>query len=150
MAAGLTVPRERYDAFAQAFAAEIAARAPTHTLTGTWLSDGALASEDLRLEVARRIRDAGPWGAGFPEPVFDGEFEVIEHRTVGGRHARLRLASPEHGPEVEAIAFRFAGAPLAPRTRVHVVFRLDVNRYRGQDRLQLVIEHLQVAVTGPL
>ena len=147
MAAGLTLRREHYEVFANAFAEQVAARLTDDTRGGSWLSDGPLSGAEIQLEVAARIRDAGPWGQGFPEPLFDGEFEVIECRVVGGKHTKLRLGLLDEPREVDAIAFNFDGATLPVGVRVHLVYRLEVNYFRGQERLQLVVEYVRVADT---
>ena len=98
---------------------------------------------DMTLEVAELLRAAGPWGQGFPEPLFEGEFGVGDARVVGERHLRLSLAMDGCAP-VPAIAFGVADPGCAPRgSRVRVAYRLDVNEYRGQRGLQLRVEHLR-------
>jgi single-stranded-DNA-specific exonuclease len=94
----------------------------------------------LNLEFARRLREAGPWGAGFPEPVWSGNFEVVEQRTVGDKHLKLRVRPAEGGSVVDAIAFNQAGP--AWRGVVQLVYRLDVNEYRGFESAQLVVEQI--------
>ena len=150
MAAGLTVSRDSFDEFARAFAAYVENDVTQEALNRTWVTDGELAPEQMNLTVAQRLRDAGPWGQGFPEPVFDGVFQVHDKRIVGGKHTRLTLrpiadvVPPAAYEPVEAIAFNtdidiFGEQPL------HMVYRLDVNRFRGTERVQLVVEHVQVA-----
>ena len=75
MAAGLTLDREHYDTFAEAFAREAERRWPDDGELGAVMSDGELDTIDL--ELAEAIRAGGPWGQGFPEPTFDAEFDVI-------------------------------------------------------------------------
>jgi single-stranded-DNA-specific exonuclease len=142
MAAGLTLPRAHFDRFRVAFAAEAAQHLSDDDLAGRVITDGELAADDLTLELAELLRDAGPWGQGFPEPLFDGVFEVAEQRVVGERHLKLRLSTG--GRAVEAIAFGQvpAGNPPAWR-RVRAAYRLDVNEFQGRRGLQLVIEYLE-------
>lgn len=142
MAAGLTLARERIDDFRVAFTEEVARRVTPEMLRDVVLSDGELAEEDLRLETAYALREGGPWGAGFPEPLFDGLFDVLDQRLVGERHLKLRLR-PDAGARVlEAIAFN-RDQPVDGRVRA--AFRLQVNRYRGSDSLQLVIDWIESA-----
>ena len=138
MAAGLTLPVDRFEAFRDAFAEEVARWASEDMLEGAILSDGELSDAELGLEIAYALREGGPWGAGFPEPVFDGVFAVLDQRIVGERHLKLRLAT-DGGRAVDAIAFNHDRE--APE-RVRAVYRLDVNRYQGIDSVQLVIEHI--------
>jgi len=109
------------------------------------VTDGALAAADLGLELAEVLRAGGPWGQGFPEPLFDGEFELVERRVVKERHLRLELAAPGGGAPLAAIAFGIADTERDPRgaRRVRAVYRLDVNEYRGRRSAQLVIEHIE-------
>ena len=126
----------------------IAARADLASLAGVIHSDGELSGAELCLATARALRGAGPWGQGFPEPLFDGDFHIIEARTVGERHLKMQLGA-EQG-SIEAIAFGYFGGPtqddrLCRGARVRVAYRLEVNDYRGAERVQMNCQHLQVA-----
>ena len=146
MAAGLSLPAARLDDFRQALAGEVARWVDADSLRGVAYSDGDLAPEFLSLEAAQLLRDAGPWGQAFPEPQFDGEFEIVSRRIVGEKHLKLRLRVPGDGRQLDAIAFNEDGAELPPGdARVLVVYRLDVNEFRGQRSAQLVIEHIEPA-----
>jgi len=149
MAAGLTLPVARLREFGHAFAAEVERRAVPGLLDGVLLTDGPLAPAQMTLELAERLRAAGPWGSGFPEPTFDGEFTVVESRVLGERHLKLWVrAEPKATPQ-EAIAFGWLARAhaLVPRrdARVRLVYRLDVNEYQGIRRPQLLIEYLEEA-----
>src|SRR5690606_21227325 len=127
------------DDFSAALVEEVARWVSPEELQGVIRSDGELAPALLCLESAELLREAGPWGQGFPEPVFDGVFEVLERRIVGEKHLKLRLRNGDAA--LDAIAFN-APAEAASRERVHAVYRLDVNEWQDSRRLQLVIEHL--------
>jgi single-stranded-DNA-specific exonuclease len=147
MAAGLSLPYGNLDAFRAAFAAEIAARADGESLKGVIHSDGELAGAELSLDTARALRGAGPWGQGFPEPVFDGSFQVLDTRIVGQKHLKLILRAAD-GAAIEAIAFGYAAAGSAPilaGSQVQVAYRLEVNEYGGSERLQLNCQHVKPA-----
>jgi single-stranded-DNA-specific exonuclease len=142
MAAGLSLPRAHLDAFRAAFAAEAAQHLSDNELAGQVITDGELAAHELTVELAELVRHAGPWGQGFPEPLFEGVFDVAERRVVGERHLKLRLRMA--GRPVEAIAFGQAPAGEPPDwNRVRVAYRLDVNEFQGRHELQLVIEYLE-------
>lgn len=146
MAAGLSLPAARLDDFRRALANEVAGWVDAEALRGVVHSDGDLEPEFLSLDSAQLLRDAGPWGQAFPEPQFDGEFEVVSRRIVGEKHLKLRLRVPGDGRQLDAIAFNEDGAELpAGEARVRAVYRLDVNEYRGQRNAQLVIEHIEPA-----
>jgi single-stranded-DNA-specific exonuclease len=148
MAAGMSLPEENLSTFRAAFAAEIAARTDRESLTGVIHSDGALSAAELSLDTARALRGAGPWGQGFPEPVFDGNFDIVDARIVGSKHLKLQLAAADGDP-VEAIAFGYIGGaaqdpPLRGGAQIQLAYRLEINEYRGVERLQLNCQHLQL------
>jgi single-stranded-DNA-specific exonuclease len=143
MAAGLTLERAHYQDFIVAFDEEVSRWLSDDDLCGTIMSDGELAPEDFCLDLAEALRDGGPWGSGFPEPIFDGTFEVVERRIVGEKHLKLVLRQSQGGRTIEAIAFRAADAPAANEHRIRAAYKLDVNEYRGNRSVQLVVEHLE-------
>ncbi|HKE43383.1 MAG TPA: single-stranded-DNA-specific exonuclease RecJ [Steroidobacteraceae bacterium] len=143
MAAGLTLRHEHLDAFAAAFGAEVDRWLDPAAL-GIIDSDGELAPEEMTLATALELRAAGPWGQAFPEPAFDGEFELLDSRAVGDRHLKLRVRPVSSGESYEAMAFRYLDGTASelPAGRAQMAYRLDVNEYLGIRRLQLVVEHL--------
>ena len=149
MAAGLTLSAARLPEFGRALAREVAGRAAPGMLDGILYTDGPLASAEIGLALAERLRAAGPFGSGFPEPCFDGEFAVVEARVLAERHLKLWLrAEPRANPQ-EAIAFGWLARPGShvPRAgaRLKLVYRLDVNEYQGLRRPQLLIDYLEEA-----
>ena len=144
-AAGLSLKRHCLERFAAAFDAQVRASVEPEELTGTVFSDGELSPDELCLETAQALRNAGPWGQGFPEPVFDGEFEVADARLVAERHLKLRVRQVGGSGSWPAIAFRAGAVPFAQvGARLRVAYRLDVDRFRGLLTPQLVVEHLQL------
>lgn len=143
MAAGLTLRRADYDAFSAAFDREVRKHLTETELQRVMLSDGGLSADELQLELAEALRSAGPWGQGFPEPLFDGIFEVVSQRIVGDKHLKLVLRYPDDSKIFDAIAFNFTHEGSRPLRRARIAYRLDVNEYRGQRSLQLLIEHLE-------
>lgn len=145
MAAGMTLREESLEQFRCAFAEEVERRIDADALSGDLHTDGPLEPGELNVDTAIAIRDGGPWGAGFPEPTFDGRFGVLGVRTVGDRHLKLRLKAPS-GEIADAIAFRYLDAPGAPPIRVQdaveMVYRTTLDEYGGSRRLQLVSEWL--------
>lgn len=144
MAAGLTLPRENLAAFRAAFDEVARAHLAPEDLQGIIYSDGELGAEHICVELAEQLRNGGPWGQGFPEPMFDGSFDVVERRVVGERHLKMILRTPCAGRVCEAISFNgvepyhdLAGG------RVRVAYKLDVNEYRGQRSAQLLVEHVE-------
>jgi single-stranded-DNA-specific exonuclease len=150
MAAGLSLRHENLEPFSRAFAEEIARRVDLQLLNGVIDSDGELSRVELCMDTARSLRNAGPWGQGFPEPVFDGAFLVTETRIVGDKHLKLRLRTDRQGESFDAIAFGYLGGPheqadLRAGARIELAYRLEVNEYNGTERLQLNCQHLNMA-----
>ncbi len=145
MAAGLSLTADHFEPFGRAFDAEIRLRLTADDLHGRLLSDGELATGDFSLDTAKLLREAGPWGQGFPEPLFDGVFEVVSHRVMQDRKTlKLWLRPPGTSLTLEAIAFGRAPDFVPGTARVRIAYRLDVNDWRGE-RLQLRVEHLEAA-----
>ena len=146
MAAGLTIRRGMYDRFRAAFAAEADRVTPAEMRHAVVLTDGEIPDSDLDLDLARSIRDAAPWGQGFPEPVFDGIFRLAGERLVGGRHAKLRLRPKGTGRALDAIAFN-REPPFATNAsgEVRMAYRFVVNAFRGEERPELVVEEIGAA-----
>nr|WP_229659193.1 single-stranded-DNA-specific exonuclease RecJ [Luteimonas terricola] len=147
MAAGLTLDAARLQEFEAAFQAHAAATLDASTLQATIDSDGALAPAEFDRAHAEALRDGGPWGQGFPEPVFDGMFEVVNWRIVGERHLKLTLRLD--GRRETLAAIHFGGwREQPPPVRLHIAYRLAPDDYRGGGAVQLVVEYAEPADGG--
>ena len=135
MAAGLSLPLARFAEFAALFDAEARKGLSKGDLEQQVVSDGELEGK-FNLATARKIAEAAPWGQGFPEPVFDGEFEIIDQRILGGRHLKLRLLKDDE--LIDAIAFNHNR--LIEERMKRMAYRIDINEYRGLEKVQLIIE----------
>ena len=146
MAAGVTLESARLDQFAGAFDAECSSALARLGSPDVIETDGELGLEELALPLAAALRAGGPWGPGFPEPLFDGVFRIQSARLVGERHLKLGLCAPEGRGQFDAIAFNFTdGDPRTvplPSGSARLVYRLECNEYMGERRLQFVIEHV--------
>ncbi|SDX24425.1 single-stranded-DNA-specific exonuclease RecJ [Marinobacter mobilis] len=144
MAAGMTIARRDLDAFAAAFDEAVRTTISAADLEAVITTDGPLAPEELSLETAALLRRAGPWGQHFPEPLFDGEFDVISQRVVGENHLKMVLRPRSGGDIVDAIAFN-TGAEVPDYTRcgARVVYKPDANTFRGRTSLQLLVDYLE-------
>ncbi|WPO99063.1 single-stranded-DNA-specific exonuclease RecJ [Pseudomonas sp. HR96] len=145
MAAGLSLPEANFAAFAEAFDAEVRRQLREDDLTGRLLSDGTLAVEEFHLELARALRHAGPWGQHFPEPLFHGVFQLVEQRVVGERHLKVVLKSECGSLKLDGIAFGIDRDVWPnPSVRwVQLAYKLDLNEFRGQETVQLMIAHIE-------
>ncbi len=145
MAAGLSLARENLAAFQQAFLQEVERHAEDVQLEAVIESDGELSTDDFDLGLAEALRYAGPWGQHFPEPVFDGVFNLVDQRIVGERHLKMVLSIPGSGEIVDGIAFNVdtANWPDPSTATVRLAYRLDVNEWRGRRSVQLMVEHLE-------
>lgn len=140
MAAGLTIAESDLDSFKNVAAEQMQRLYPHADFSGAIVTDGALPDTALELGFARSLRDAGPWGSGFPEPLWSGDFTVVEQRTVGENHVRLRVRPASGDTVIDAIAFNQAGPSY--RGVVQLAYRLDVNEFRGIESAQLVVEQI--------
>ncbi len=143
MAAGLTLLHKDLDRFSQAFDTEVRLHLGYDDIRGIIHTDGELSPLQMNIETADLLRDAGPWGQNYPEPVFDGRFELINWRIVGEKHLKLVL-STDNGETIDAIAFNQGGnSPQDGEQIMIAAYRLDINEYRGNRSVQLIIEHLE-------
>jgi len=146
MAAGLSLDRQSYDVFAKAFQEEVSRHARDVDLQAVVESDGELSTNEFTLELASALRFAGPWGQHFTEPVFDGRFDVAQQRLVGDRHLKLVLGVPQTDIWIDAIAFNIDPDvwPNPQASKLDIAYRLDINEYRGNQSVQLIVEHLAI------
>ncbi|OIX97064.1 single-stranded-DNA-specific exonuclease RecJ [Pantoea sp. Ae16] len=144
MAAGLSLETDKYDAFRERFAALIDEWLDGEALQGVVWSDGELHAQEFSLHTAEMLREAGPWGQAFPEPVFDGKFKLLQQRLVGERHLKVMVEPVGGGPLLDGIAFN-VDTRLWPDTsvrQVELAYKLDINEYRGNRSVQLIIDHI--------
>jgi single-stranded-DNA-specific exonuclease len=144
MAAGLSLPEANFGAFAAAFDAEVRRQLDEDDLTGRLLSDGSLSVEEFHLPLAKELRNAGPWGQHFPEPLFHGVFQVVQQRLVGDKHLKMVLKTECGGQTLDGIAFNVDREiwPNPTVRWVEVAYKLDVNEFRGRESVQLMVAHL--------
>lgn len=143
MAAGLSIATNQFETFQRLFNEVVAAKVTEDDLKHSVLSDGELTKDELSLEVASLIRDAGPWGQAFPEPLFDDIFKIVEQRIIGQKHLKLRLS--KDGRMIDAVAF-FIDEKKWPNHRcekIHAAYRLDVNEYNGKRQVQLILDCME-------
>ncbi len=144
MAAGLSLEEERFEEFQRHFGELVTEWLDPALLQGEILSDGELSPQEMTLEMAQMLRDAGPWGQMFPEPLFDGRFRLLQQRLVGERHLKVMVEPIGGGPLLDGIAFNVdtTAWPDNGVREVTLAYRLDINEFRGNRSLQLIIEHL--------
>jgi single-stranded-DNA-specific exonuclease len=140
MAAGLTLAASALEEFKTIAAEQMQRLYPSADFSGAIVTDGPLPDAALNLGFARSLRDAGPWGSAFPEPLWSGDFSVLEQRTVGENHLKLRVRPAKGGSIIDAIAFNQAGPVY--RGVVKMAYKLDVNEFRGVENPQLVVEQI--------
>ncbi len=145
MAAGLTLELSNLDQFQHLLDQAVTARMTDDISRQLIRTDGELAADDISLELASIIDQAGPWGQGFPVPSFEGWFTVLDKRIVGGRHLKMQLLplGTENAAAVDAIAFFRDMTDLPEDTsRVRLIYELQVNIFRGRSTAQLMITHI--------
>lgn len=144
MAAGLSLEEAKFDDFRQRFGDLVGEWLDPALLQGVIWSDGAITAQEMTLETAEMLRDAGPWGQMFPEPLFDGKFRLLQQRLVGERHLKVMVEPLGGGPLIDGIAFNVDTAcwPDNGVREVELAFKLDVNEFRGNRSVQLLIDHI--------
>ena len=141
MAAGLSLAEADYPHFAAAFDEVCAEALGPAELEQRLDSDGPLVGIELALDTARALEQAGPWGNGFPEPLFDGTFTVTSVRRMGSEQQHARYQLDADGCALEAVDFGGGERALAAGQRLHAVYQLGVNRWNGRESLQLLLRH---------
>ena len=144
MAAGLSIKMHDYPPFALAFDEMVSKRLASVDLEQKILSDGELSEQEMTLEMADLLQNAATWGQEFPEPLFDGVFDVIQSRIVGQRHLKLVLRKPAGDLVIDAIAF-FVDRPehwLGLR-QIRAAYKLDINEFRGNRSVQFIVQYFE-------
>jgi len=145
MAAGLTIALGDLDRFARAFEAAVQEWLREAEPDDAVWTDGVLEENEISLATAEQLREAGPWGQGFPEPSFEGEFDVESARVVGEKHVKFWLRPAGTRARFDAIAFNLLDGErfkAPPQGRLRLAYRLDINHWQGERRLQLLVEHV--------
>ena len=145
MAAGLSIPESRFDDFRQIFNQTVSELLAEDQLQGTIWTDGELHTNLLNLATAETLRQGGPWGQAFPEPMFDGEFKILQQRLVGEKHLKMMVEPKLGGPLLDAIAFNVDTRyypDLSVKT-ARFVYKLDINEFRGNRDVQLLVDYIE-------
>ena len=144
MAAGLTIKQDKFTLFQQAFNKQVSAVLRPEDLNNINETDGPVMAEYMTIEASEIFKYASPWGQLFPQPVFDDVFKVLNWSIVGQKHLKLELAKQDTGVCYSAIAFNKTDEDLpAGDESIHIVYRLDVNEFRGKRNLQLIVQHIE-------
>lgn len=142
MAAGLSIKTEDIQKFADAFDKDATDMLSTDQLEAIIVTDGELDPSELNMDTAMAIRDAGPWGQAFPEPIFDGIFEVVSWNQLKDKHIKCQLRDPRTGTTYPAIMFNSYKPDINISPRVLVVYQLSINEYRDTQTLQLLVRYM--------
>jgi single-stranded-DNA-specific exonuclease len=145
MAAGMSLLQQDFAEFSRAFDDEVRRQLTQDDLSALVMTDGELALQDFTLDLATQLREAGPWGQHFPEPVFDGEFFIVQQKLVGEKHLKLVLALDANKQQiVDAIAFNVDLAVWPTSVaKLRAAYKLDVNEFRGNRTLQLMLDYIE-------
>ncbi len=148
MAAGLTMDADGFELFRDEFDQQVRQFLNVDDLRSVVWSDGELQEHDLDMPLAEALRSASPWGQGFPEPVFDGVFQLVNRRVVGEKHLKLLLKIPGTNEKLlDAIAFNTDDSVLpVGATEARLAYRLDINQFRGQSTVQMVAVHIEAVM----
>ncbi|WP_122029105.1 single-stranded-DNA-specific exonuclease RecJ [Salmonella enterica] len=144
MAAGLSLEEHKFEQFQQRFGELVTEWLDPALLQGEGISDGPLSAAEMSMEVAQLLRDAGPWGQMFPEPLFDGRFRLLQQRLVGERPLKVMVEPVGGGPLLDGIAFNIDTTcwPDNGVREVELAYKLDINEFRGNRSLQIIIDDI--------
>ncbi|MBB1366400.1 single-stranded-DNA-specific exonuclease RecJ [Pseudoalteromonas sp. SR44-5] len=144
MAAGLSINEQHFSEFKREFEQAVSGQLSEEHKRCIILTDGELADDCFSMEFANVLKQAGPWGQQFPEPVFEHTFELVQQRIVGEKHLKLVLKH-RSGRLVDAIAFGIDVRewPDTEARLVKLAYQLDINEFRGKFSLQLIVRELQ-------
>jgi single-stranded-DNA-specific exonuclease len=134
-AAGVSIAEADFASFSAAFQSTVESLLSAADLEKVIETDGALPAHDIGWELANLI-EAQVWGQGFPAPLFEDHFAVIEQRLIGDKHLKLRLSKDARMFD----AMLFAQTEPLPET-IHAVYRLALDEYQGLRTPRLTIEH---------
>ena len=141
MAAGLSLHMDNVEAFRAAFEQAVTEMITADMLSIELLTDGEIPAGMFTVDTADMLNNCGPWGQGFPPPLFSNRFQVIETRVLKDKHLKLTLADPRTGQQIDGIQFNSPHVDDA-LSAVEAVYELSVNEYRGNRKPQLMIRHL--------
>ncbi|MCW9698454.1 MULTISPECIES: single-stranded-DNA-specific exonuclease RecJ [unclassified Avibacterium] len=145
MAAGLSIQEEKFSDFQRLFNEVVTECLDEKDLQGVVWTDGELEPQFMNLDTAELLKQSGPWGQAFPEPVFDGEFKLLQQRLVGEKHLKMMVEPINGGALFDAIAFNVDTRyyPDLSLKKVKLAYKLDVNEYRGQRNIQLLVDYIE-------
>ncbi|MFW2177103.1 MULTISPECIES: single-stranded-DNA-specific exonuclease RecJ [unclassified Moraxella] len=145
MAAGLTLQRQHFEAFCQAFETALATLDES-VFEQTLFSDGQLAGAEYSLNFVEALNELAIWGNGFAPPIFDEVFVVQDVRVLKDKHLKLWLSHPQVAFTLEAIWFNadLEAVNISQINRsisqIHVLFELQKNTFNEQQSLQLLVK----------
>jgi len=139
MAAGLTIPLENFSKFSDILHQTVMEKADKNYFENVLLTDGELTESQLNIENAMLLRDCAPWGQGFSEPLFEGEFEIASQQLIQNKHLKLFLSQNKNNIPIEAMLFNYGS--MLKAEKIKTVYRLDINHFNQQQKLQLIIEY---------
>ena len=144
MAAGLSIQEKDLDQFSAHFEALITEQLDLDVLEQIIETDGEIDNQDFNYAIAKQLKESGPWGEGFTEPTFDGDFIVHQQRLFAEKHLKLVLEPKNGGPIIEGIYFNVNLTQWPDNTIkiVKIVYQLDVNDFRGNQAVKLMIRHI--------
>lgn len=143
MAAGLTILESNLPIFERAFNQVIESFIEPEQLQGIIYTDGELSAKDMTLETADLLNQAGPWGQHFAEPLFEGEFRLLQQKIVGGKHLKL-VVENQAGTLFDAIWFNIdlRQYPDFSIKTARLIYKLDINDFRGNRSVQLFVDEM--------
>jgi len=147
MAAGLSIHANKFELFQQVFDEVVKESLDERALKQIKETDGAIPESVMSMETSELIKFSSPWGQAFPAPLFDDVFIIENWRIVGQKHLKLVIKQVDSLKTYDAIAFNMTETvlPTGGHAEIRVVYRLDVNEFRGNRNLQLIVDYIEAA-----
>jgi single-stranded-DNA-specific exonuclease len=145
MAAGLSIDENNFSLFSDIFIKTLNENIQPEILHNILLTDGELFQHELTIDSAVLLQNQLIWGQGFPEPLFQGNFIILDQKLINQKHLKLKLKSGERSQPIDAIFFNYPEhiSVQHPKKLVNFVYRLSINEYLGLKSLQLIIEYVE-------
>ena len=143
MAAGLTLLEKNYAEFEKQFDKVVRDYIDPAALEAKLITDGHLQPAEMTIQMATLLRDAAPWGQHFPAPLFEGCFKVIKQHILASKHIKLVLKPLDYDLWIDAIAFNQAEDLSNNLDQIRIVYKMDINEFRGNIKLQLIVDYIE-------
>ena len=147
LAAGLSLNMDNFNEFSKRineYIKKTYPKEPNKTLS----IDCSVPPSFVTLENAKQLYRFEPYGMGNEKPVFSmNNVTVVNASSIGADNRHLSLIIESGGKNFKAVGFSFGSlAPyLTVGLRINIAFNLEINIWRGEENVQLMIKDIKKA-----